>query len=86
MPAQAYVGLALSSHAPAVMATATFSDVQITGNVTDGGRSRTLGSIILATAKQSVRDCRGQQRQERDGGPSRSAAVNARTGPSGGFP
>jgi len=35
MPAQVYVGLALSSHAPALMATATFSDVKITGNVTD---------------------------------------------------
>ncbi len=34
MPAQVYVGLALTSHTPDLAATATFSEVRITGNVT----------------------------------------------------
>jgi hypothetical protein len=43
MPARVYVGLALSSHAPGVMATATFSSVKITGSVTDRWQVADIG-------------------------------------------
>jgi hypothetical protein len=43
MPAQVCVGLALSSHAPGVMTTATFSGVQITGSVTDRWQVTDIG-------------------------------------------
>jgi hypothetical protein len=44
MPAQVYVGLALSSHAPGVMTTATFSDVKITGSVIDQWQVAGIGA------------------------------------------
>jgi len=43
MPSQVYVGLALSSHAPGVMTTATFSGIKITGNVTDQWQLADIG-------------------------------------------
>jgi hypothetical protein len=43
MPAQVYVGLALSSHAPGVMTTATFSNVKTIGNVTDRWQVADIG-------------------------------------------
>jgi parallel beta-helix repeat protein len=44
MPRSVYVGLALSSHAPGVMTTATFSGVKITGSVTDRWQVADIGA------------------------------------------
>jgi parallel beta-helix repeat protein len=44
MPAQVYVGLALSSHAPGVMTTATFSGVKIAGKVTEQWEIADIGA------------------------------------------
>jgi parallel beta-helix repeat protein len=43
MASSVYVGLALSSHAPGVMTTATFSGVKITGNATDQWQVADIG-------------------------------------------
>jgi hypothetical protein len=43
MPPQVYVGLALGSHAPGLMTTATFSGVKLTGKVTDQWQVADIG-------------------------------------------
>jgi parallel beta-helix repeat protein len=80
MPAQVYVGLALSSHAPGAMATATFSSVQVTGNVTDRWQVADIGVDHPGNSPDNlyvtVEDSSGKSAKIVHPDP---AAVNART-------